>query len=669
MKHPNQLTTKQRAAIDEDNPTVAIVAPAGSGKTTVLTQRIARRIESKETPPGKVVAVSFTRAAAYQIGERVSQLIDTTPINVGTFHSIALSTIKRFAEFEQRATPSIVLDTKQVLKELLDQAPPSQRQAFHYTGNASKNTIIKKISAEISWAKSCTLDPQRYADVAPSLRQVTHEQAEVLSQVFSNYESYKTRHRLMDVDDLVTHAAIRLQQNKAFAQVERFLFRHFYVDEFQDANRSQIELLIAYLGESRDVSVVGDPSQSIYGWNGAIESNMSDFIDTFPEATVVVLSDNFRCTPEIVFAASKIMPIVADERIRYQVNPTRPSDSSLGVVFHHLKDEREEALVCARTINSLHEKNVPYSAMAVLSRTNAQLHIVEEVFSSLRVPTKSPGGTNSTFSRYLKLFTKHWTAEELQRRVATLLAHLSESQEPRSNLSSTPPAGLLQALLRLRRVQPEISVAETIEVIDKVRESSGGHDAVTLTTFHGAKGLEWYHVHLIGVDRSRVSSVKARQPQVLKEEQRLLYVAMTRASDSLHISFTSSAKQGTSPPWSSLLDPLEEQIVGRTPDTTPTASPREDPLKRSSPFNAQERAYKDLTTKINLYRAQEAQRRGLLPEEYISNSDVRLLVKNVLNGSFRSDPLLTNSSYISESAHRELLDFLGTLDVPKCFSR
>ncbi len=666
MDRFNHLTTSQRAAIDEENPTVAIVAPAGSGKTTVLTHRIARRIESKETPPNKVVALSFTRAAAYQIGERVSQLIDTTPINVGTFHSIALSTIKRFAEFEQRSVPSIVPDTKLILKELLDQAPPSQKQALHYASSASKITAVKKVSTEISWAKSCTLDPQKYVDVASSLRQVTQEQAEVVSKIYSSYESYKQRHRLIDVDDLITLAATQLHQDKAFAEVERFLFRHFYVDEFQDANRSQIELLLAYLGDSRDISVVGDPSQSIYGWNGAIESNMSDFIDTFPEATVIVLSDNFRCLPEIVFAASKIMPTVADERVRYQVRPTRPSTSTGVVTFHQLQDDREEALVCARTINSFHEKSVSYNAMAVLARTNAQLQIVDEIFRSLRVPTKSPGSTNNLFSKYLRFLTKNWTAEELQRRVATLLALLSESQGSPFITPNTPPGGLLQALLRLRRVQPEISVAETIEIIDKVRESNGEDGAVTLTTFHGAKGLEWYHVHLIGVDRDKVPNPKSRRPEDLTEEQRLLYVAMTRASDSLHISFAGRGRLET-PPWSSLLDPLEEQIRGRSSDATPTRARKSLSLKGSYPFDMSERAYRDVMSKINSYRAQEAQRRGLLPEEFISNSEVRLFAKNVLEGS--SKPIPTSSSYLSETAYGELLEFLEELKAPNHFSK
>ncbi len=662
-RQTNRLTPSQRAAIEDVNPTMAIIAPAGSGKTTVLTQRVAKRIERKETPPNKVLALSFTRAAAYQIGERVTQLIDTTPITVGTFHSAALSTLKRFAEFTQQRLPAILPDPKKILSEILGQGSPSLKQALRYGATANQKAILTRSSTEISWAKSCYFDPSTYGDVAPSLRQVTQVQAEAISQLYRDYEIYKRRHGLLDVDDLVPQASMRVCQNEDFAKIERFLFRHFYVDEFQDANRSQIELLLAYLGDdNRDICVVGDPSQSIYGWNGAMESNMSDFIDTFPEAQIVILSENFRCVPEIVDVSSKIMPILADERVRYQVRPVRGTVPGAGVCFHQLKDDTDEALLCARVINSLHEQRVSYNAMAVLARTNVQLKVVDEIFRSLRIPTKSPGNANGLFSKYLKAMTKDWSSEELQRRIATLLALITESQGFHSGQWNHPPKGLLETILQLRRIQPEINVSDTIEVIDKVGDSISGNDAVTLTTFHGAKGLEWYHVQLIGVGRNKVPSPQTRRNEELLEEQRLLYVAMTRASDSLHISYTTQGVPGETPPWSSFFDLLENPPKDGLFNATSSIAPQKSqPPRESDPFGASERIYLETLSKIKSFRAQAAKRRGLLPEQLISNSAIRQLTRNFLCGSQTLIEDLSRSCHLSDATMSELLDFLANL--------
>lgn len=612
------------------NPALAIVAPAGSGKTTVLTRRIAHRILSGQTSPSNVLALSFTRAAAYQIGARVSSLIETTPISVGTFHSVALATLRRYSSFVHSPPPKVLEDPKSVLERLVETSSSTVRSILSVRStNTNKESAAIRCLREISWAKSSQLEPVTYLEAALSQRRLRAQEAEAISLIFESYENYKKKYRLLDMDDLIPYATSCIDHSDAFASIERFLHRHIYVDEFQDANQPQIDLLMTYLGENNhDICVVGDPNQSIYGWNGARSTNMSEFLDTFPEASVVTLSSNFRCGENIVHASGRVMPKINDKRIAYEVSPGRQAGSKGNVILRYAKDEDEETLICAREIQVQHSKGVPYSSMAVLARTNAQLRLVQAALEKMGIAFRGSTSSSSySYGWYLRRIVSSWQAEEKNRPVSALISEMTENGSGRE-----PPAGLIDQLKTIRRAQPNLTVGDVLEIADDLEPRRDATSTITATTFHGAKGLEWYHVHLIGFDRIPSAASKSSNRQSFAEEQRLAYVAMTRASDSLLITFIESSHldSATRPPY---LEALESALRSdhtdrRAPDPIGLA------LGELYPFSKEDRLIHNIKTEILKVREKEAKRRAVEPRELISDVGVRTIANRATNVSY-----------------------------------
>ncbi len=268
------LTVAQRDAVVTDAAPVCVLASAGAGKTRVLTRRMAHRIARGEAEARHTLALTFTRKAAGEMHSRLRQLGLRQQVTAGTFHSVAKAQLHRWWA-DRRQAPPVVLDRKVRLLGPLAAARPGLREV-----------PASDLAAHIEWAKARLIRPHEFpAAVAELGRSLPAEvDAAEVAAIYARYEDEKTRRGLVDFDDLLARCADAIESDPLFAGAQRWQWRHIYVDEFQDLNPLQHRLLLAWLGPSTDLCVVGDPHQAIYGWNGADPDLLRLVPDRWPTA-------------------------------------------------------------------------------------------------------------------------------------------------------------------------------------------------------------------------------------------------------------------------------------------------------------------------------------------------------------------------------------------------
>ncbi len=421
-----------------------------------------------------------------------------------------------------------------------------------------------------------------------------------VATTYGRYMDQKRRRRLVDFDDILRLAARDLEADPVYAAARRWRFRHLFVDEFQDVNPLQYHLLQQWLGPESDVCIVGDPNQAIYAWNGADARYLVDFDRFFPGGDSVVLADNCRSTPQILAVANAVLQQGANVAIRL-----RPHRSVGDVPTVTAPDHDEaEARAVARRCRDSHRPGVPWSAQAVLVRTNAQTTLLAEAMSNAGVPHRVRGAG--------RLLEQPEVTEALQvlRRAATLevgLADLDHDVLHSDRLTEERAANVAE-IVRLGRehmaLVPDGDIRAFIAWLTTTLrdEDRGGGDAVDIVTFHAAKGLEWPIVHLAGLEEGYVPIHHAETQDDLDEERRLLYVALTRARDELHCSWSRKRTFGSrtmnrSPsPW---LDAIETTLgvaptqVSRARGAERARAARKSVPKTGTPAPGAERALFD----------------------------------------------------------------------------
>jgi DNA helicase-2/ATP-dependent DNA helicase PcrA len=381
------LNPAQRAAVEHGEGPLLVVAGAGSGKTRVLTARIARLIEERGVAPGAILAVTFTNKAAGEMRERVGRLLGRDPAGmwIGTFHGIGARLLRQHAALVGR-TPEYTIydedDTLAVIKRLME------RRRI-----GVKEFAPKAIGAEISSAKNALVEPPEYAALART------PLARAAAQVYEDLEPALRAANAVSFDDLlVLPVRILRGHPEVRARLER-RFAHVLVDEYQDTNRAQYEFVRLIAGGHGNLAVVGDDDQAIYGWRGADIRNILDFERDFPAATVVRLEENYRSTKPILDVANAV--IVANEGRRGKtLRPTRPGGEPVALV--ECADDRDEADAVVEAVQAWRAARGTLGDCAVLYRTNAQSRVLEEAMRRGGIPYRLVGAVRFYDRREIK---------------------------------------------------------------------------------------------------------------------------------------------------------------------------------------------------------------------------------------------------------------------------
>ena len=384
----DSLNPPQREAVEHVHGPLLVVAGAGSGKTRVLTMRIARLIDHSGVPPVRIFAVTFTNKAAGEMKERVGRLLGQDPSGlwIGTFHSLSARLLRREAEalgFTRQFTIYDEDDRLSLIRRLMEQQ-----------GHSTKLFPPKLIQSLISAAKNRMTGPDELAGASPFDRP-----AQVAADVLRALGPALKAHNAMDFDDLMLHPLTLFRERPDRLQYYQERFAFILVDEFQDTNSAQYQL-VRLLGKQGNVCAVGDDDQSIYGWRGADVRNMQSFLHDFPGTKLVRLEDNYRSTQVVLDAANAVI-----EENKGRIGKTLRTQRKGGesVTLLAAADERDEAEWMVREFRTRSGKgDWAYSEMAILYRTNSQSRALEEAFRRAGIPYRIVGAISFYDRREVK---------------------------------------------------------------------------------------------------------------------------------------------------------------------------------------------------------------------------------------------------------------------------
>jgi DNA helicase-2/ATP-dependent DNA helicase PcrA len=373
------LNPPQRQAVEHSGGPLLVVAGAGSGKTRVLTHRIAYLLATGAARPGEILAITFTNKAAAEMRERVGQLIGRSvrAMWVTTFHSSCARMLRVDAERLGYSRGFTIYDQSDSLRML--------KRVLAELGVDPKRYPPRAVQAKISGAKNQLIDADAYAEMQGSVFE------EVVAEAFPLYEKRMLEANAMDFDDLLVRTVNALELFEDVRERWRRTFRHVLVDEYQDTNHAQYRMLQLLAAEHGNLMVVGDEDQSIYGFRHADIRNILDFEHDFPEAAVVKLEQNYRSTQTILSAANAV---VGHNRERRPKRLWTEDEGGEPVQLSELSDEHEEARWVAGEIERLGEEHgVARSDVAVFYRTNAMSRVLEDTLVRFEVPYQVVGGT------------------------------------------------------------------------------------------------------------------------------------------------------------------------------------------------------------------------------------------------------------------------------------
>ena len=462
------LNRGQYDAVMHTHGPLLVLAGAGSGKTRVLTTRIARLIEAEHVPSHQILAVTFTNKAAGEMRDRIGRLIGGTPQGmwVGTFHAIGARLLRRDADRLGRTSQFTIYDEDDalgVIKRLMEGLRISV-----------KEWAPKAVLGQISDAKNALVTPTEYARLARD------PLSQVVAKIYPLYDDTLRAQNAVGFDDLLTLPVQLLQQNPELLESYRRRFAFILVDEYQDTNKAQFQLVSLLAGSTGNVMVVGDDDQSIYGWRGADIRNILDFEHAFPAATVVRLEDNYRSTPEIL-ALANVAIAANTERRGKTLRATRAS----GALPRRVRclDERDEAEYVAEDIaDRIARRTSSLRQMAVLYRTNSQSRAFEDAMRKRGWPYRLIGAVRFYDRReirdlmsYLKLIANPSDDEAFRRAISVPRRGLGDttidllaSQAAAARVSLLQAAGT-PSMLEGLRTAARTSLGEFARILGELR--------------------------------------------------------------------------------------------------------------------------------------------------------------------------------------------------------
>lgn len=590
------LNDRQKEAVLYGDGPLLILAGAGSGKTSVLTKRVAYLIKERNISPKNIVAITFTNKAAKEMKERIIKEVgkEGYDIQISTFHSFGLRIIKENYEklgYEKNFTIIDSDDSLTVVKKILKEM-----------GIDSTRFNPKFIKNQISSCKNEMVTPEKYKNL------VNDELSDITYKVYKKYQDTLLRNNSLDFDDLLIKPIELFNKYKEVLENYQELFKYVFIDEYQDTNEAQYILSKMISAKYKNICVVGDDAQSIYSWRGANFKNILNFEKDYKNAKVILLEQNYRSTKTILNAANSV--------IKNNINKKDKNlwtNNSLGEKIKYVRtnDEKDEASYVTREIRNLVNNGVSLDDIAVLYRTNAQSRTIEEGFLNSNIPYKIVGAF-AFYSRkeikdllaYLKLIYNTKDDVSLMRIInypkrkigAKTIENLSmdavlngtsmfdvissgkelefkklilEMKEKSEVLSLTETIDMvldksgikselesehtLEADIRLENLNEFKSITKTFEeesgiasledflnevslVSDVNDQKNDNSPKVTLMTIHAVKGLEYKYVFVIGMEENIFPHINScEEDGGIEEERRLCYVAITRAKEKLYL--------------------------------------------------------------------------------------------------------------------------------------
>ena len=592
------LNPAQYDAVLHDGGPLLVVAGAGSGKTRVLTHRIAHLIEGGLSP-FEILAITFTNKAAGEMKHRVGGLVGPVAEKmwVSTFHAACVRILRR--DVERLGFPGRF--------SIYDQA-----DAVRLVGYVIRDLNLdpkrfppRSVHGTISMAKNENVGPSQFTEQAEQIFQ------RKIGEVYVEYQKRLLQAGAMDFDDLLMRTAQLFREHPDVLASWRHRFGHVLVDEYQDTNPVQNDLVLQLAEEHRQVTVVGDSDQSVYAFRGADIRNILEFEEAFPDATVVVLEQNYRSTQSILDAANAVIARNVGRKPKELWTDKGSGDK---IVRYHADDESDEAQFVANELAKLHDHDhMRWGDMAVFYRTNSMSRVIEEFLVRVGIPYKVVGGTRFYDRReikdalaYLRAIVNPtdevsvkriintpkrgvgdssigkldaWASangesfdqavlrfdeagvggraatgiekflvmtteiRKLQAEPATIIeealersGYLAELQNERSVEAEGRLENLSELVGMAREYETVDDFLEQVSLVSDTDDIDEEESTVTLMTLHAAKGLEFPVVFLVGMEDGVFPHVRALgDPSELEEERRLAYVGITRAMQKLHL--------------------------------------------------------------------------------------------------------------------------------------
>lgn len=592
----DSLNDRQKEAVVNTDGPMLILAGAGSGKTKVLTTKVAYLIEEKNIDPNNILAITFTNKAAKEMKERIFKLEGNSAfyIQISTFHSFGLKILKENCEllgYEKNFTILDSDDSLSIIKKIMKEL---NIDANKYNPKAIKNVISNN--------KNEIIDPEKYS------LYVNTDFDEIALEVYRKYEKNLKINNAVDFDDLLILPLKLFNNNPGVLQKYQEKYKYVFIDEYQDTNEPQYILSKMISAKYKNITVVGDADQAIFTWRGANYKNILNFEKDYKDAKVVLLEENYRSTKTILNAANNV---IKNNKVRKEKNLWTQNEEGSKITYYKAFDEKDESNYVVNEIKKLIEKGVNPKDICVLYRANAQSRTVEEAFLTSNI-SYNIVGSYAFYNRkeikdliaYLKLIYNNKDDVSLLRVInypkrgignkaienlaikSNVLDKslyevidsgkelefknmIEEIKKEESHLTLTElidmvldKSGMKKSLedeksieadIRLENLEEFKSIAKAMEInegivsleelLDKLalvsdvsEQKNDNEDKVTLMTMHAVKGLEYDYVFVVGVEEGLFPhSNSLESNDELEEERRLCYVAITRAKKKLYL--------------------------------------------------------------------------------------------------------------------------------------
>ncbi len=571
------LNDAQREAVTTVSGPLAIVAGAGSGKTRVVSHRAAYAVATGVVPERQILLVTFTEKAASEMAERVRGL-GLARVTARTFHSAALAQLRHFwpTRHEGAPLPEVMADKWRIVSPLARALPGGYRF-----------TPSKDLMDEIEWAKSRRLTPPTYepgsGDRQPPIPM------NLFVRLFRDYERGKGRRGLIDFDDILGLTVDLLEADGQAAQTVRSRYSWFTVDEYQDTTPLQARLLELWLGDRRDLCVVGDEDQTIYTFAGATPEHLRGFTARHPGARVIDLLENYRSSPQVLSLANRLLASAGVAKRLVATVPDGPDPT----IRTATDGEAEVAFIVERALELL-AHGVPAREIAVLVRLNAQVESFEAAFTRAGIPYRVRG---QRFFERREVRTAVRALERLPEELVgeSLVAAAREAwrdqlgfdpdEEPEGREARERHAALSTLLAIVTELAGPVAGgspggegrdAVLAELAGRAEgEAQGDADGVELLTLHRAKGLEWDAVFIPSLEEGLLPVSQAGDDEdALAEERRLLYVGITRARRHLALSWARQRLSATGRPQTRTMSRFLRPLGGAAQRSSVALPPR-----------------------------------------------------------------------------------------------